>query len=398
MIGRGVFMPGRGPGIEHLAAWIGARFGNPVPDAAPVPEWLAQPLAECRSLVLLLLDGVGVRQVADHAPRGALAQARIATLRSVFPSSTAPAISALASGLPPHRHSVPGWFAWHPGLGRIVRTLPSDLRGDPGGPVDPEELWCWSPLTAGMDSPAVAIQPAFIADSAFSRYAYRGARRVGYRTLDDLHDRIVEAVDGTDGGFVYAYAPQFDTAAHAHGCRHPETGSVLAGFDALFDRLAVSLAGCDALLLATADHGFVDIAPERQLSLADHPALAALLARPLAGEPRVAFAEPRPGALDEFLGRAAESLGHAFDVRATADLVAAGWFGKGEADPAFFTRAGSVALVGRDGWSLADSVPGERAHVLVGMHGGITVDEMAVPVAAVRRGAPLPRGESAAAI
>lgn len=392
MTGGGVFVPGRGPGIEHLAAWLGARFGAGRPVETPAPAWLAAALAESRSVVLLLLDGVGMRQLADHSPAGALAQARVATLRSVFPSSTGPAITALASGLPPHRHGNPGWFAWHPGLGRGVRTLPSDLRGEPTGPVDPEGLWRWAPLTASMDVPAVSLQPEAISDSAFSRYAYRGARRIGYQGLDDLHDRIVEAVDGAQGGFVYAYAPQFDTAAHRHGCRHPEPGQVLAGFEDLFGRLGESLRRHDALLLATADHGFVDIAPECQLALEDHPSLAALLARPLVGEPRVAFAEPLPGALEEFVGRATEALGHAMEIRPVAELAAAGWFGAGEADPAFLAHAGSVALVGREGWSLADSVPGEKPHCFIGMHGGITEDEMLVPLAAVRRGAPVRPG------
>src|SRR5690606_16642488 len=402
MTGRGIVVPGQGIGIEHLASWIGARFGGTTPAGPLVPDWLAQPLADSRSLVLLLLDGVGVRQVADHAPRGALAQARIATLRSVFPSSTAPAITTLASGLPPHRHANPGWFAWHPGRRRIVRTLPSDCRGNPAGPFDPAELWHWSPLAAGMSPPPTVIQPAFIAESAFSRYAYRGANRAGYRDLDELHDRIVAAVesaegaDAAGGGFVYAYAPQFDTSAHAHGCRSSRAGAVLLDFDALFARLADSLAGHDALLLATADHGFVDIAPERQLAMADHPALAGLLARPLAGEPRVAFAEPVPGARDEFLARAGESLGHAFDAHLTVDLLAAGWFGEGEADPAFLVHSGSITLVGREGWSLVDSVPGESASEFIGMHGGTAPDEMLVPVAAVRRGTTLPLGGSGA--
>ena len=392
MTGRGIVVPGQGIGIEHLASWIGARFGGTTPAGPLVPDWLAQPLADSRSLVLLLLDGVGVRQVADHAPGGALAQARIATLRSVFPSSTAPAITTLASGLPPHRHANPGWFAWHPARGRVVRTLPSDCRGDPAEPFAPGELWRWSPLMAAMDTPSAVIQPAFIAESAFSRYAYRGASRAGYRHLDELHDRIVEAVETLDrarSGFVYAYAPQFDTAAHAHGCRHPRAGRVLLAFDALFDRLSGSLAGSDALLLATADHGFVDIPPEQQVSMVGYPMLAELLARPLAGEPRVAFAEPRPGAHDEFLARATEVLGHAFDIRPTAELAAAGWFGEGEADPAFFARTGSVALMGREGWSLVDSVTGEKPQAFIGMHGGTTTDEMRVPLLAVRRGAPL---------
>lgn len=383
-------------GIEHLAAAIGNRFGCTDLDVHAPPEWLANLLASARSVVLLLLDGVGVRQIADHVPAAALAQARVATLRSVFPSSTAPAITAFASGLPPHRHGNPGWFAWHPGLERVVRTLPNDLRGEPAGSFDTNDFWHWRPMTATMNVPAFVIQPSFIADSAFSCYAYRGARRTGYRGLNELHDRIVEAVAAaeasTNGGFVYAYSPYFDTAAHAHGCRSTEARHILHGFDALFARLSASLAQRDVLLLATADHGFVDIAPEQQLVLADYPALAELAARPLAGEPRVPFVEPRAGAQHEFVQRARELLGHAFDVRLTADLAARGWFGEGAAVPEFFARSGSVTLVGHDGWALVDSVEGEDAPHFIGMHGGLATDEMLVPVAAVRAGVPAALG------
>lgn len=385
------FVPGRGQGIEHLAAWIGTHCGVSRSAGEPAPAWLGDALSASRTVVLLLLDGVGVRQLADHAPAGALARARAMVLRSVFPSSTAPAITSMASGLPPHQHAVPGWFAWHPTIGRVIRTLPSDGRGDARLAIEPATLWDWQPLTAGMAS-AWAIQPGFIVDSAYSRYAYRGARRIGYRNLEEFHDRIVEAVAAASEPrtFVYAYAPHFDTAAHAHGCRSPQAARVLRALDACFARLADSLAGQDALLLATADHGFVDIAPERQLSLADEPALARMLARPLTGEPRAAFAEPVAGARDAFVAMATERLGHACTVHGTDELLAAGWFGQGEAHPRFLAHAGSVAIVAREGWSLVDAVPGEKPPALIGMHGGISIDEMRVPVAAVYRGRALP--------
>src|SRR5690606_39155296 len=130
-----------------------------------------------------------------------------------------------------------------------------------------------------------------------------------------------------DGAFVWAYLPHFDSASHERGWQSEAAANVARRLDLLFERLAARLAASGALLLATADHGFVDVPASQQLRLDDFPELAALLERPLTGEPRVVYCQVRPGCHETFEAIARKALGHAFDLAPSRVLVEAGWFG-----------------------------------------------------------------------
>lgn len=375
--------------IVGLAARIGRRFRREAPGAALADSRIDDAIADSRHVVLLLFDGLGDRQVRTLIPGGAIADCRGGALRSVFPSSTAPAITSFATATFPAAHANPGWFCWNDAQRAVVRTLPMDLRGAPDQPVAPETIWDWRSASLDFGLPVVSIQPDFIADSAFSRHAWAGARRVGYRTADDLVAAVEQAVRGhPDGGFVWAYLPQFDSVSHERGWQSEPAADVARRFDLLFERLAGRLRDTGALLLATADHGFVDVPASQQLRLDDFPELAALLERPLTGEPRVVYCKARAGHEEAFEEAARATLGFAFHVLPSPALVDAGWFGPGPASHRLAGRIGSHTLVGRDRYTLVDRVPGEPEPAFVGMHGGIHPDELAVPLAAVRRGAP----------
>ncbi|RPI42280.1 MAG: hypothetical protein EHM59_18205 [Betaproteobacteria bacterium] len=71
-------------------------------------------------------------------------------------------------------------------------------------------------------------------------------------------------------------------------------------------------------------------------------------------------------------------------MRASAELVADGWFGPGQAYPRVADRIGDVTLVMWGHYTLKDRLPGEKQHVLIGNHGGVTEDEMYVPLVLAR--------------
>ena len=384
---RSAFAEGRSLG--NLAASIALRFGAATPLAPLADPRLAQALAEARTVVLLVLDGLGSRQIESLIPGGALSQSAAAALRSVFPSSTAPALTTLATALPPASHANPGWFLWSERAGAVIRSLPMDLRAVPGSAVAAEETWSWVSLSSRLPVPSFAIQPHFIADSAFSRHAWAGSSRVGYRTLDEFADRVAEAAGALrGGGYVYAYVPAFDSTSHERGWRSDEAAAVARALDRVFERLAARLRDGGSLLLATADHGFIDVPADRRLRLEDFPEVARWLGRPLTGEPRVAYCHARDGCADAFAEAARRELGFAFDVFDSARLVADGWFGEGAAAE-LAGRVGSHTLVAREDWTLADTLPGEAAPDFVGMHGGTSDDEMRVTLSAAWKGAPL---------
>ena len=379
----------QGRTIANLAAQIGDRFGarRAYQALAPLADApLAEHIAGARHLVLLLLDGVGSAQIEALCPSGALAALRQCELDSTFPSSTAPAITTFATGTAPGEHAVTGWHLWSPMHRTVVRPLPLDFWGTPGK-VEARDLFHWSPLTDRMRIASTILQPGSIADSSFTRHAFNGARRIGYSNPDEVRQQIVEvlAQPSPTGHFVYAYLPQFDSSAHEYGCTAAPSRRMLARLDALFGDLVAALAKHDVLLLATADHGFIDIPEQQHFRLEHFPELAALLDTPLTGEPRVAFCNVRAGQSEAFCDLAAEMLGDAFDCHRSTDLIHAGYFGPIHGT-ALRSRIGSHTLIGRDRHCLTQTLSGEKPPNFIGMHGGLHPDEMRVSVAAAYRG------------
>ena len=384
----------QGRTIANLAAQIGRRFGAPVQRSPLAPlqnPALGRVIDEARHIVLLLLDGVGCAQINRLSPSGPLARARVCEIESTFPSSTAPAVTTFATGKTPAEHAVTGWHLWSPFHRAVVRPLPLDFWGVPGE-IEPGDLFQWSALTRAMRAQCTVLQPSWIADSAFSRHAFAGSTRRGYTKLSEVRRLITEALTAPapEGHYVYVYLPHFDMTAHEYGCASEPADQALQAFEVLFADIAADLIGTGTLLLATADHGFIDVPPEQILRIESFPRLAAMLESPLSGEPRVAFCRVRPGLEAAFTREVSNTLGDAVDCHESAALIEAGCFGPATRSASLLRdRIGTHTLIGRDRFCLTQSLPGEAPATFVGMHGGTHADEINVPVAAVADGSRL---------
>lgn len=378
-----------GPDRAQVSPQRRARGAGQAALRAPplADETFAAALAGAGQVVFVLMDGLGEQPLATHAPAGVLSRFRWRSLDSVFPSSTAPALSALSAAAPPAAHGNPAWLMWSEQVGEIIRTLPMDVRADHARGVAAQDVWHWQPWMSGSAAPTFSVLPAQTADSAFSRHAYAGSTIVGYHSMDDVCDHVEAALDaaGTAAG-VFVYLPHFDTVSHQSGCASDQAHTVVHRLDAWFRQLVERLRRRQVLVLVTADHGFIDVADADQLQLEDYPALAACLERPLSGEPRVPFCQVRATAQADFAATVEAELGDAFAVHTAAELLAAGWFGTGDA---LAGRLGTHLLVPRRAVTLVDQVVGDPPMRFVGMHGGPSEAEMRVPLIAAWHGEPL---------
>jgi predicted AlkP superfamily pyrophosphatase or phosphodiesterase len=378
-----------GGSIVNLMASIVTAFGGrseyeTARDLAPAE------IASARNVVLLVLDGLGYRHLSRALAGGALHRATRASLTSTFPSTTAAAITTFMTGLAPQGHGLTGWHMYFREIGAVLAVLP--FRPRHGGPslaasgvVTPAELLGHAPIVDELQAATFVVSPAAIVESDFNRAVSGGARRVGYGELDAMFAAVRDIVRGGTGRqYVYAYYSELDALAHAHGVASAEVSAELARVDAAFARFLDAIAGTDTLVLATADHGFVDTRPGTVVELHDHPELAAMLALPLCGEPRVAYCYVRPGEGPRFERYVESRLGHCASLRASADLLAEGWFGPGVPHARLAERIGDYVLVMKDGYAIRDELPGERRHVQIGVHGGTSADEMLVPLVVAR--------------
>ena len=366
--------------IATISAACGARPLHATLTALP-PERIAPR----RNIVFLLVDGLGYNYLRDAGRGGALVEHLAGSITSVFPSTTATAITSTFTGLMPRAHGMTGWFCWFPESDVLAAPLPFRRRGDDRPltdlAIEPRALFSLQPLLDALQVRTFVVSQDRIVDSDYSRHFGGRAVRRGYEHLAGLVDAIHAAVrSGPGRKYIYAYYPELDTVAHRHGIASAQAASRLAAIDAAFAELVKRLAGTDSVIIVSADHGFIDTPASEALHLEHYAGLQDMLRLPLSGEPRVAYCHAKPGCAERFAAHARDMLGERADVRMSAELIAEGWFGPGPAHPRLTERVGDVTLLMRGRYTIKDFLPGEKRHLLIGNHGGLTPDEMLIPL------------------
>ncbi len=170
-----------------------------------------------------------------------------------------------------------------------------------------------------------------------------------------------------------------------HGIESPQVESRFAQLDEAFADFLRSIEGTGTSVIVTADHGFVDPTPEEQISLEDHPQLADTLMLPLCGEPRTAYCYVHPGKADAFEKYVQGELAYCATYSRSAELIERGYFGLGEPHPRLAERIGHYVLHMKDHYAIKDWVLGESRFVPAGVHGGLSDEELYVPLIVARR-------------
>lgn len=343
---------------------------------------LADNVGEVRRIVVVLIDGMGLHllpELASDAPLLASvlggATGRLDELVCTFPSTTPTSLASLGTGAAPGQHGLLGFTVNIPDTDRVLTHI--FWRDDPPpAQWQPIPTWFERLRRAGVDARAVLPTP-FIG-SGLTESAYRGAQFCATGRDDDYAAVVAEQISAATG-LVYAYTSALDTAAHLFGVGSAEWHAAGAYVDALLTRLLDALPA-DAALLVTADHGGVNV--NERIDLDTDPLLSAGV-RVVAGEPRVRYLHTEPGAAPDVIATWTELLGDRAEIYSRENAVTAGLFGP--VRPEHLARIGDVVVVcNRDTAVLASRREPPEVTQLVGMHGGATPAEMAIPLITFR--------------
>jgi hypothetical protein len=223
-----------------------------------------------------------------------------------------------------------------------------------------------------------------LVDSAYSLMAAGAAQRRDYHSLSDLFDSLVNIVrEEGRTKYIYAYWPMFDALAHRYGIGSDTVADHFRQIDQEIQRCMEELSGTDTLLIITADHGFIDTTRAQTLRLEHYPEIQACLSLPLCGEPRVAYCYVHHNRAADFERLVVEQMGHGVDLHRAEDLVAEGWFGLGEPSDRLLEHVGDYVLICKDSYVIKDRLPMEQRWHDIGVHGGISAEEMFVPLLTV---------------
>lgn len=387
-----------GGSIANVPGTVARLLGVPFAGLPSLPDSFWRPLGEnIRRVVLLTLDGFGwnLFQARQDLVTAVSQKATITQqLTSIFPSTTVAALSSLWTGAAPAQHGLVGLRLFFPDYAVSAGMLDfsplfykaQDALVEAG--LDPKTFLqhpgVGEQLAAG-GVPTYAFKGREIVDSALSQMHGRGvAESFGAITFAEMLVQMREFLDKHAGErlFLNAYWPSIDTLSHYHTWQgtavSAELRAIFAQLQTDFLDALTEAARQDTAFFLVADHGQELTPVSHQIFLSEHPQLEKMLFMRPTGEPRVLYLYARHGCQQEIIDYINKNLGYAMTAVSTQIALQAGLFGPDHAAN-ITDRLGDVVVMMRGGYTLFSEAERDKAHRMIGRHGGMTHAEMQVP-------------------
>jgi hypothetical protein len=355
-------------------------------------------------VILILIDGFGFYQLLEHKEGlfkriGKLAC--INPITTVFPSTTAAALTSLSTGLTPQEHGLIEWYIYLEEAKEIIASLLFSPLGSRGRDLladkfSPRILFdgrtFYSDL-AKSDVKSFVFLGRNIARSSYSKVAYRGSELVPYTSSSDMFVNLRRVLGQVaEKSYYQVYWSTVDTMEHTYGPSFEGSKLELelfmhSFFDGFIDRLDKKQAR-NTLLIITSDHGQIDIEPEKTIYLNRFRKLQEKFRK----NPDGKLIEPTGSARDVFLhvedvGSTIAYLQKKFNGKAlvvdTAEAMTKGLFGMGKKSDKFMKRLGQILLLPYSNNTVWYKFANLGKLDLRGHHGSLTPTELIVPFIAV---------------
>jgi hypothetical protein len=398
-----------GRSVGNLASTVGNILGADLPRLmlpALEDDLLDGMLDGVERVVLMVVDALGWLQLRramakyDDLVFHRLAErGRLLPITTTFLSTTNSVLSCIWTGRPPVQH---GLLAYELYLREWMMAVEAIGFSSPHEPFSGTlTKWGFDPLEflpvpslgqilthRGIHSGAVILKQ--FTTTPLSRMHFRGINEVrGHRYASDLWLALRQVLAANRGRkfLLGGYWPAVDTLAHRHGPEDASGDGEIRAFSMLMDELFLKELPSEdrdgTLLLMTADHGQIRTPEEAVVVMADHPELLDMLWLPPVGESRVPFFYVRHGRYDAAWNYLHEHFGDDFVFLPREEVLASGLLGPpGDIYAEVPFRLGDII-----GFARGDGAFGRRredAKRLTGRHGGLTPEEMLVPLLALR--------------
>ena len=347
-------------------------------------------------VVFVYFDAFGWTFLDRHAEHPLFARARseglLTQLTAQFPSTTTAQVTTIHSGLPVAEHGLYEWHVYEPSLDRLVTPLLFAFAGDGTrgtllGQIDPDELFPTDSIYARLAASGVCstvVLPASIAGSAPNIALLRGTDVLPFATAKEGLS-VAAAALGGGAAYAHVYLDELDSLMHAVGTDDPAVDVVTT---TILDDVHAARFPAGTLVLLTADHGMSPVDPDRTVYVNElWPELAAHLetgadGKPLApaGSCRDLFLHARDGEVEAVCAGLAERLDGVADVVPVAELIEEGIFA--EPSPRLSARLANVVVLPRYGEGVYWHEPDRFVQRLHGQHGGLSPQEMEIPLVA----------------
>lgn len=391
--------------IAEIGPTIHSLFSHQTERSTLPKEWFqsSQPIDR---VILFIVDGLGYNHFMRYYRRTPFLerlarQGSIYPLTSVFPSTTAAALTALHTGLTPQEHGLPEWNVYFEEFDSIIETLPfrfwnteSDSLKKHGGtgamlyqgPTVYQKLY-----EAGTPSFMFIFEE--YAESVYSSSVHAGSQIVTFKDGEELiaklHDKLRT---GPQSAYYCLYWGKVDATAHEYGPDSPEHRQAIAELgqlmtDQFLGHLDKTVAA-NTLFLMTADHGHVNIQDEDIINLNKFPIIDKNLMTGSKGKrilptgsPHDVFLFIEPSKVKEVVEFLQHELIGQAAVMTIDETLKAGLFGLNKPSEKFLKRIGNVLILPYTHHHVWYEFFPDIPYRQLGIHGGLSEDEMVVPLA-----------------
>ncbi len=357
-------------------------------------------------ILVFLIDGLGYDQWLKYSKEYNLfkilnEKGLVSPITTVFPSTTAAAITTINTGLTPQEHALPEWYVYFKEVGGVIATLPFTLIGEKGQDrlaekgVDPSILYKGGTIHQNLKREGIksfVFTHQSYAHSCYSRLVYKGSTVIPYINPSDLVVKMRKAVEKEKGpAYFYVYYGFLDAIEHEYGPHTEEYQAELSMLSFMFkkeflEKLERKVAK-ETFLVAAGDHGQVNVLPEETIYLNRYRNLANMLQTdkdkiiPPAGGPRDVFLHIKPENLEEAFSFLTKRLEEKAKVVKTSEAIKKGIFGIGKPKKEFLERVGDLLILPYKNYTVWWKYFKGKKFSLLGHHGGLSKSEMLVPFA-----------------
>jgi hypothetical protein len=337
-------------------------------------------------LVFVLVDGLGMNLLERLPTNAFLPKHLIAELRTVFPSTTAVAVTSLATGQWPNEHAVTGWWTHLPEIGASATILQFVKRSDQKSldrhGLTVEQTFPAPSAMSKVGRDTLALFPQRIGSSVYSTYFCGGKPRRGYRNLQEAVDITIKRVWSADQPtYTYIYTSRIDDEAHRCGLARPEVQAALSDMDRELERLACGIGGRGRLVVS-ADHGFLDAGKSEWHQIRWSDQFMTYLRFPPSGDARVMYLHIHEGAEAPVRHYFHKRFGERFLLLTVDEVEELGLLGPSPISAETKRRVGDLILISRGRDVIEYRPPGNTGRIMseASQHSGLTPEEMRVPL------------------
>ncbi|HDI31686.1 MAG: hypothetical protein DRJ41_02005 [Thermoprotei archaeon] len=320
---------------------------------------------------------------------------------TVFPSTTASALTTFHTGLTPQEHGIPEWCVYFEELDMLFEALPfkpareEDRDRFLRAKLKPREIFGWETVYQKLKRKGIRsytfIKRKYVGEG-YAREALKGSEAIGYIGLSDLMVNLKKLLKKLkEPSYIWVYWNLLDSISHIYGPLAEEVRTelslILYGFkNEIIKRLKKKLLK-NTILVLTSDHGQTYIDPSNTVYISSFQKIRGNIKlgkngkRILpGGSPRDLFLYIKESKVDDVMSFLLDKLEDKALIMKSEEAIRQGLFGRGSIRKGFKERIGEILILPlknhlvwyrrRRGDDLKDP----------GYHGGLSREEMLVPL------------------